>query len=104
MSSRQVKKVAADVRDKIMSSSEEVLNGRGEVSNSEGEEMSNGEGDDEYVECPVCHIHGHSCQWVHCDNCNVWYHTHCTDVDPDNLPDIHVFYCFLILLSFFVLF
>ena len=45
------------------------------------------EGDD----CPVCHVSGLSCQWICCDNCNVWYHTHCTDANPDSLPDM--FYC-----------
>ena len=31
------------------------------MSNSEGEEVSNGEGDDDDVECPVCHVRGLSC-------------------------------------------
>ena len=45
------------------------------------------------VECPICHVKEgqSSCQWVCCDNCDIWYHTHCTDVDQDDLPDI--FYC-----------
>ena len=74
--SRRVKKPTRNVSD---------------LSNSE-EEVSSGEEDDEDVECPVCHVHGLSCQWICCDNCNVWYHTRCTDADPDNIPDI--FYCF----------
>lgn len=55
---RQVKKPAADVSDKIMSSSEEVSNGGGgEVCNSKGEEALNGEGDDDDIEYSVCHLH-----------------------------------------------
>ena len=85
ISSRRVKKTAVDVSD--------LSNSEGdEVSNSEGEEVSNGEGDnDDGVECPVCHVRGLSCQWFCCDNCNVWYHTHCTDANPDSLPNM--FYC-----------
>ena len=40
----------------------------------------------------VCYIHGQFCQWICCDNCDVWYHTHCTVANPDRIPDI--FYCF----------
>ena len=47
--------------------------------------------DEDEVECPVCHLGGLSCQWICCDNCDIWYHTHCTDVNPKRLPD--TFYC-----------
>ena len=43
------------------------------------------------IECPICCIKGLGCQWICCDNCDTWYHTHCTDVDPDNVPNI--FFC-----------
>ena len=85
MPSRRNKKPAADVGDQ---DEEEGGNGEGSEA-SNGEEVSDDEGD---VECPVCHIHGLSCQWICCDNCDVWYHTHCTDANPDRIPDI--FYCF----------
>ena len=51
------------------------------------EEMCVSEDDDD-VECPVCHLRGLSCHWICCDKCNIWYHTYCTDVEPDNIPDI----------------
>ena len=85
MPSRRNKKPAADVSDQ---DEEEGGNGEGSEA-SNGEEVSDDEGD---VECPVCHIHGLSCQWICCDNCDVWYHTHCTDANPDRIPDM--FYCF----------
>ena len=51
------------------------------------EEMS--EEDD--GDCPVCHVQRLSCRWICCDNCDMWYHMHCTDVNPNRVPDI--FYC-----------
>ena len=64
---RRAKKLVADVADKY---------------------ESNSTTEDDEAECPVCHVPGLSCQWICCDSCNVWYHTHCTDADPDNLPDL----------------
>ena len=52
------------------------------------DELSENEDD---IECPICCIKGLGCQWICCDNCDTWYHTHCTDVDPDNVPNI--FFC-----------
>jgi hypothetical protein len=83
VSARRLKKPAAEVRD--------VSSGEGEVSTSNAEEVSNSEDDDDNVDCPVCHIRKLSCQWICCDNCNVWYHTHCTDANPDDLPEM--FHC-----------
>lgn len=34
-------------------------------------------------DCPICHVSDLCCQWICCDNCDVWYHTQCTDVNPD---------------------
>lgn len=62
-----------------------------EDTSHEGDGEGDGDGDNEYS-CPVCHITGLSCQWICCDNCDTWLHTHCTEVDPDHLPDIY--YCF----------
>ena len=45
---------------------------------------------DHSTECPVCCL-DIDCQWICCDKCKVWYHTHCTSVDIDDLPD--EFYC-----------
>ena len=71
----------------VKKSASDVSNGGGEVSNSNSEEVSNSEDDDD-VDCPVCHVRGLSCQWICCDDCNVWYHMHCTDADPGDLPDM----------------
>ena len=58
---------------KVLNGEEEASNGEaGEVLNGEGGEVSNGEGDNDNVECPVYHVHGLSCQWICCDNCDVW--------------------------------
>ena len=54
---------------------------------SDGDQTTDESEDD----CPVCHIKGLSCQWIACDYCDVWYHIHCTEVNPNVLPDI--FYC-----------
>ena len=37
-------------------------------------------------------IKGLCCQWICCDSCDTWLNTHCTEVDPEKLPDIY--YCF----------
>ena len=45
---------------------------------------------DHSTECPVCCL-DIDYQWICCDNCKVLYHTHCTSVNSDDLPD--EFYC-----------
>ena len=70
----------------------QVSDVEGEVSSGTAEEVFNSEDeDDDDVDFPVCHICALSCQWICCDNCNVWYHTHCTDANPDDLPEM--FHC-----------
>ena len=83
MPSRRNKKPAADVSDQ---DEEEGGNGEGsEASNRE--KVSDDEGD---VECPVCHILVNG--FVVTIVMYGIYHTHCTDANPDRIPDI--FYCF----------
>ena len=41
---------------------------------------------DDDVQCPKSNLLV-DCQWIFCDNCNVWYHTHCTSVSPNDIPD-----------------
>ena len=89
---REIKKEKERVKKRISAhlvkkSASDVSNGGSDVSHSTAEEVSNSEDDDD-VDCPVCHVRGLSCQWIYC---NVWYHTHCTDADPDDLPDM--FHC-----------
>ena len=35
------------------------------------------------------------CLGLCCDNCDVWYHTTCTDANHDNLPDIFFRFIFM---------
>ena len=46
---------------------------------------------DDNCECPKCKLHLDGVQWICCDSCDVWFHTKCTTVAPDDIPDI--FYC-----------
>ena len=75
-------------RDRKRLAKEQMKTPRVNVSDDDDEEVSQDE-----VECPICHVKEgeSSCQCICCDNCDIWYHTHCTDINQDDLPDI--FYC-----------
>ena len=71
--------------DGVVTSEESDSAVGGDGASEEGEEMSGGD------DCPVCHEKGLSCRWICCDYCDVWYHMHCTKVNPNRLPEIY--YC-----------
>ena len=60
------------------------------ISKSLPDELNQLQLSDDDVECPKCNLFV-DCQWICCDNCNVWYHTHCTSISPNDIPD--EFYC-----------
>ena len=60
------------------------------ISKSLPDELNQLQLSDDDVECPKCNLFV-DCQWICCDNCNVWYHMHCTSLSPNDIPD--EFYC-----------
>ena len=71
---------------------EGVANEEGDgAASEEGDDVSSEEGDGEEDDCPMCHVKGLTCQWICCDYCDTWFHTHCTEANPDCLLDI--FFC-----------
>ena len=60
-------------RDRKRLAKEQMKTPRVNVSDND-EEVSQDE-----VEYPISHVEGESsCQWICFNNCDIWYHTHCT--------------------------